>query len=133
MIVDTSAIMAILLKEDDAEIFLQALTKGRPCSMSGVSFIELTIVADRKDNPIPAQLAEEFVRDARISVQPVTTAQIDWARFAHMQYGRGRHRARFNLGDCFAYALAKETGEPLLFKGADFAQTDIRPAIPLVP
>ncbi|KAB2857669.1 MAG: type II toxin-antitoxin system VapC family toxin [Bauldia sp.] len=125
MIVDTSAIMAVLLQEEDAERYLEALDRYAPRRMSGVSFVELTIVCDRRDNPIPAAIAEDFIRDARIAVEPVTAGQIAWAHTAHLRYGRGRHKAKLNLGDCFAYALAKEAGEPLLFKGGDFALTDL--------
>lgn len=96
--------------------------------MSGVTFVELIITCDRRDNPIPAVTAEDFVRACRISVEPVTDGQIRWAMIAHQQFGRGRHAAGLNFGDCFAYALAKETGEPLLFKGGDFALTDVTPA-----
>ena len=131
MIVDTSAVMAILLKEADSEIYLDALARTSLRRISGVSFVELTIVADRRDNPIPAQLAEEFVRDAKISIEPVTLDQITWARIAHLKYGRGRHEAALNFGDCFVYALARTSGEPLLFKGRDFTLTDILPAIPI--
>ena len=91
--------------------------------------VELTIVADRKDNPVPIGLIEEFVRDAKITVEAIDTRQIAAACNAHLRFGRGRHPARLNLGDCFVYALAKETGEPLLFKGNDFAHTDITPAV----
>jgi ribonuclease VapC len=129
MIVDTSAIMAILLKEEDAEIFLGALQNAATRRMSGVSFVELTIAADRRDNPVPVGLVEEFVRDARISVEPIDNGQIVSARMAHLKFGRRRHPAGLNLGDCFVYALAKETGEPLLFKGNDFSQTDIASAL----
>jgi len=128
MILDTSAIMAILLKEEDAEVYLAALQGAPTRRMSGVSLVELTITADRKDNPVPVGLIEEFIRDARISVEAIDTRQIAAARNAHLRFGRGRHAARLNLGDCFVYALAKETGEPLLFKGNDFAHTDITPA-----
>lgn len=129
MIVDTSAIMAILLKEADAEVYLTALGRASNRRISGVTLVELTIVADRKDNPVPLGLTEEFIRDARISVEPIDAGQIAAAREAHLRFGRGRHAARLNLGDCFVYALAKETGEPLLFKGNDFAHTDITPAV----
>ena len=106
-----------------------ALQKAEARRISGVSFIELTIVADRKDNPVPLALVEEFVRDARLTVEPIDSGQIASARLAHLKYGRGRHKARLNLGDCFVYALAKQTGEPLLFKGDDFAHTDLRSAL----
>ena len=125
MIVDTSAIMAILLQEEDAERYLALLDQNTPRRMSGVSFVELTIVCDRRDNPIPAVVAEDFVRDAKIAIEPVTADQIKWASIAHLQYGRRRHEAGLNFGDCFVYALAKETGEPLLYKGGDFARTDL--------
>lgn len=128
MIVDTSAIMAILLKEDDAEIYLAALERASRRRMSGVSLVELTIVADRKDNPVPMELVEAFIESAKITVEPVDLGQIAAARTAHLTYGRGRHAARLNLGDCFVYALARERGEALLFKGNDFSHTDIEAA-----
>jgi ribonuclease VapC len=71
-----------------------------------------------------------LIDDSRISVQPVTVAQADLAREAHLTYGKGRHPARLNLGDCFAHALARDSGRPLLFKGGDFARTDREPALP---
>ena len=130
MIVDTSAIMAILLKEEDAEVYLAALQSAPSRRMSGVSLVELTIVADRKDNPVPIGLIEEFIRDARNLRRGDRHAPDRCgAQRPISRFGRGRHAARLNLGDCFVYALAKETGEPLLFKGNDFAHTDITPAV----
>ena len=129
MIVDTSAVMAILLKEDDARIYLEALKNAPARRMSGVSRVELTIVAARKANPVAERLVETFLHEARITVVPISLDQITAAQAAHLTFGRGRHPAKLNLGDCFAYSLAKETGEPLLFKGGDFALTDVVPAL----
>jgi ribonuclease VapC len=97
--------------------------------MSVSNWLEATMVVDRRGNGVAASLFEGFMQDARIELMAVSLAQAGIARTAWRTYGRGSHSARLNYGDCFAYALAKETREPLLFKGTDFAQTDIEPAL----
>lgn len=123
MIVDTSAILALTLDEDDAERIAIALQARMP-RMSIASYLELGVVCDRLA-PDAWPPAEALIARAGITLEPVTEVQGRVAREAHRRFGRGSgHAARLNFGDCFVYALAKETGEPILCKGNDFAQTD---------
>lgn len=125
MIVDTSAIMAVVLGETDSEIIIEKLRDAPVRRVSVATWLELGVVVQRR-YPSKAQIAETFVRDARFVFEPVTAQQAIIGREAFRLYGQSSgHRARLNFGDCFAYALAKATGEPLLFKGEDFSQTDI--------
>lgn len=129
MIIDASAILAILLLEPEAPIFVQALASGSESRMSAVNYLEVAIRIDRENGVVAAQKFDDFMALTRIAVQPVSLTQTRLARLAYAEYGTGRHSAGLNFGDCFAYALAKETGLPLLFKGNDFSRTDIRPAV----
>jgi ribonuclease VapC len=97
--------------------------------MSVSNWLETTMVIDRRGNAVAANWFDEFMTKADIELMPVSVSQASIARHAWRTFGRGIHPARLNYGDCFAYALAKETREPLLFKGTDFAQTDIEPAL----
>jgi ribonuclease VapC len=99
------------------------------CRISAASFVEASIVAESRLGDQGLRQCDSFFRTSRISIEPVTEEQALLARQAYSDYGEGRHPAGLNLGDCFAYALAKSTGEPLLFKGDDFLQTDIQPAL----
>jgi ribonuclease VapC len=128
MILDTSALVAILFGEPEAESFARLILAAEVCRLSVVNHLELAIVLERQARPEAAWQAEAFLRAASIVVEPVTLQQGALARQAYYDFGRGRHRARLNFGDCFAYALAKAMDEPLLFKGRDFAQTDVRVA-----
>ncbi len=128
MIVDTSAIIAILQGEREAAAFAEALDRAAICRMSAVGYVEAGVVTDSNRNPILSRRLDDLLRDAEIQVESVTPKQAEIARSAYRDFGKGRHKAGLNLGDCFAYALAKETGEPLLFKGADFRNTDIEVA-----
>ncbi len=132
MIVDPSALLAILKFENEGPAFRDKLRDTlEPTLMSTGSWLEAGIVVDREND---AQLSNEFdalIADFGISIVPFTPSQATIARAAYRQYGKGSgHPAQLNFGDCFAYALAKESGEPLLFKGNDFSQTDIAPALP---
>ncbi len=127
MIVDSSALISILHAEPDAPRMANALQCNQ-CRMSAVTFVETAVVIDCGDDPVASRRFDDLVREARISVEPVTARQAEIARAAYRDFGKGRHRANLNFGDCFAYALAKEKGEPLLFKGDDFCHTDIEPA-----
>lgn len=129
MIVDSSAILAILLCEPDSEPLLDAILEAPRVRMSVANWLEAGMVMDRRGTPVAASRFDDFIREARIELTPVSPAQATLARGAHRMFGRGVHPARLNFGDCFAYALAKDAHEPLLFKGADFAQTDIEPAL----
>ncbi len=130
MIIDTSAIVAAIRGEPSAPAVLDALVRSDSCRMSAGTALELAIVLDNSGEPRLAGAAEALLRDAGTVIDPVTAEQVAVARQAYRDYGKGRHPAGLNFGDCFAYALAKVTGEPLAFVGEDFAKTDIDPAIP---
>jgi ribonuclease VapC len=129
MIVDTSAVLAILFEESDAELYARALTQADSCRMSAASFVEAAVVIDTQTKDKGSRQFDAFIRRAAIAIEPVTEEQAHIARQAYADFGKGRHPAGLNFGDCFAYALAKVTGEPLLFKGKDFKKTDIVPAL----
>jgi ribonuclease VapC len=130
VIVDSSALVAILRDEPEAEVFAQALDSAPRCLISAANFLETAIVVDRSRSAIPGRRLDELIRELEIVIEPVSEAQVHIAREAYRDYGRGSsHPAQLNFGDCFAYALARTTGEPLLFKGEDFRYTDIAPAL----
>jgi ribonuclease VapC len=130
MIVDTSAIIAILRDEQKAAPCAQAIAQATVRRVSAVNFVESAVVIDSSRDPIATRRFDDFVREANISIEPVTKAQAQIARDAYRDFGKGSgHPAKLNFGDCFAYALAKESGEPLLFIGDDFAQTDVSAAL----
>jgi ribonuclease VapC len=129
MIVDSSAVLAIVLQEPDGRRYLRAVLDATPRRMSVSNWLEATMVVDRRGNDLAITRFEDFMQTAEIELMPVSISQATIARRAWRVFGRGSHPARLNYGDCFAYALAKETREPLLFKGNDFAQTDIEPAL----
>ena len=124
MIVDSSAVLAIFFAEPDAAEIVARLAAPGPKRISAVNWLECAI---KLDNAAPAAALEldAFLEDAGIEIAAVTPSQARAARLAYRRFGKGRHPAGLNLGDCFAYALARETGEPLLAKGNDFAATDL--------
>jgi ribonuclease VapC len=128
VILDTSALVAILFREAEAETFVRQIHAADVARLSVANFLELVMVLHRLVGPDSLRLAETFLRRAGVLIEPVTLGQGEWARQAFLDFGKGRHPAGLNFGDCFAYALAKEMGEPLLFKGEDFAKTDVRRA-----
>jgi ribonuclease VapC len=128
MIVDTSAVLAVLLDEEEAEEFAALILKSDACLMSAVSFVEASIIAETNGGDGGVRQLDAFVRTAGISIEPVNGEQALTARQAYSDYGKGRHAAGLNFGDCFSYALAKVSGEPLLFKGSGFGKTDIAAA-----
>ncbi len=130
MIVDTSAVLAILFHEDDAPQYAQAIATADTCRMSAANFLEVAINVDNRGGPDAGRQLDVLLDRAQIDIEPVTLEQVRMARQAYVDYGKGNHPAGLNFGDVFAYALAKSTGEPLLFKGNDFSQTDID-AVPL--
>jgi ribonuclease VapC len=131
MIVDTSAIIAILRDEQKAAPCAQAIAQATVRRVSAVNFVESAVVIDSSRDPIASRRFDDFIKEANISIEPVTKAQAQIARDAYRDFGKGSgHPAKLNFGDCFAYALAKESGEPLLFIGDDFAQTDVSAAVP---
>ena len=126
MIVDTSAVIAILFLEPETRRFNNLIAKAADCRISAANYLEAAIVLDAARNPVVSRKLDELIRNAGISIEPVTAAHAKIAREAYRDFGKGSsHPAKLNFGDCFAYALAKETDEPLLFKGNDFSQTDI--------
>ena len=125
MVVDSSAILSILLHESDARFFAKMLSVSPVNIMSAGNFLEVSIVIDNRRREIGLIDLDRLISAAGIDIVAVDRTQAVAARNAYRRYGRGRHSAGLNFGDCFAYALAKSTGEPLLFKGADFATTDI--------
>ncbi len=129
MIIDTSALIAILFNEADAPIYARAIEQAESRRMSAANFVEAAMVAEKFTGGRAGLRFDALLRTSRIIIEPFTVEQAHLARQAFLDYGKGRHGAGLNFGDCFAYALAKSSGEPLLFKGADFALTDITPAV----
>ena len=127
MIIDTSAVIAVLKEESDAPRFLRVLTlSAEPKRMSAANYLEAAIVVDANRNPLLSRRLDELIVQTEIRAEPVTLEQANIARAAYRDFGRGSgHPARLNFGDCFAYALAKSMREPLLFKGDDFAHTEV--------
>ena len=126
MIVDSSAVLAILFAEDDAPDYARAIEAAETCRISAANWLETAIRIDRGGDPIASNAFDDFVREAGVIVEAVTAGQAQVARRAYRAYGKGTgHPAGLNFGDCFAYALAKTAGEPLLCKGDDFVHTDV--------
>ncbi len=130
MIVDTSALVAILRAEPEAAACAAAIEAAAERRISAANFLEAAIVIDGARDPIASRLFDDLVREASLVIEPVTEAQARIARDAYRDFGKGSgHPAQLNFGDCFAYALARAAGEPLLFKGTDFSHTDIARAL----
>jgi ribonuclease VapC len=126
MIIDTSALIAILRAELDAAAFAQAIEAADERRISAASYVEVAAIIDRARDPIASRRVDELLDTAHIRVEPVSVEHARLARQAYRDFGKGSgHPAGLNFGDCFAYALAKERREPLLFKGADFTETDV--------
>jgi ribonuclease VapC len=125
MIVDASAIIAILRDENDGPALARALEQAPVRRISAATYVEAAVVTDSNRDPVLSRRFDDLLRDSAIAIEPVTAEQAKIARDAYRDFGKGRHRAGLNFGDCFAYALAKVTGEPLLFKGDDFLHTDV--------
>jgi ribonuclease VapC len=129
VIVDTSALVAILAAEPERMTFLNLLRAETAVKVSAVSFFEFGMVVDRWKQPVVSRGVEHLMVLIEAEIVPVTVDTARAARAAYARFGKGNHPARLNFGDCFAYALAQETGEPLLFKGDDFARTDVVSAL----
>ena len=129
MIVDTSAVLAILFDEPDAATYARAMSQADSLHMSAVNFVEAAIVVEVQTRHAGSRQFDAFFRRAGIVIEAVTEDQAHAARQAYTDFGKGHHAAGLNFGDCFAYALAKVTREPLLFKGRDFSKTDIPAAL----
>ncbi len=128
MILDSSAIIAILRAESEATDFARAIFSADERRVSAVSYVEAAVVIDSGKDAVASRRFDEFFRVARIAVEAVSPHQAEIARQAYRDFGKGRHKAGLNFGDCFAYALAKEMDQPLLFKGNDFRHTDVESA-----
>ena len=129
MILDTSALAAIFFDEPEAQRFTQIIHDAERCLISAGTFVELSIVLEAQIGSDAVRQCEMFFRRGGIVIEPFTVEQAHLARQAFHDFGKGRHPAGLNFGDCFAYALAKYTGDPLLFKGSDFKKTDIVSAL----
>ena len=131
MIVDSSALLAILFAEPDRELYAAAIDAAPAVRLSAVNFVEAAARVDMGRSQAASDAFDDLIREARVTIEPVTAEQAHLARRAYRTYGRGSGSpARLTLGDCFAYALAKATAEPLLFKGDDFGHTDVEVAAP---
>ena len=128
MILDTSALLAILLNEPEAADFAAVLDQARTIRISAASYLEAAMIIDRQRDEIRSAMLDDFLIDFDIQVEPVTVEQTRVARQAFRSFGKGIGPAGLNYGDCFTYALAKVTREPLLFKGNAFSKTDLPPA-----
>jgi ribonuclease VapC len=126
MVIDTSALVAMLNDEPEAERIETAVEADPVRLMSTASYVETAIVIDTRFGEPGGRELDLWLHRAAVDLVSVDSDQADAARVAYRMYGKGRHRAGLNYGDCFSYALAKVSGQPLLFKGDDFARTDIR-------
>lgn len=129
MILDTSAVIAILRLEPEAPEFAAIIERTAQRRMSAVSYVEAGAVIDGSKDPVASRRLDELIEEAEIVIEPVSESQARIARQAYRDFGKASgHAARLNFGDCFSYALAKSKSEPLLFKGQDFLQTDVKVA-----
>ncbi|HEV2132261.1 MAG TPA: type II toxin-antitoxin system VapC family toxin [Longimicrobiaceae bacterium] len=128
MVVDTSALIAYLKREAEASRVESALMGASRLSISAATLVEAGIVAESLRGALGNRELDALLKELDFAVVPLTAAHADLARSAYSRFGKGRHPASLNFGDCFAYALAQALGEPLLFVGEDFAQTDVKVA-----
>jgi len=127
MILDSSAVVAILRSEPDAKIFAEATGNDPQPRISAANYLEVCMVIESGRNPAAKRRVDDFFHEANVIIEPVTVEQAAIAREAFRDFGRGSgHPAKLNFGDCFAYALAKAKREPLLCKGDDFVHTDVK-------
>lgn len=129
MILDSSALIAILFEESEALRFAEAMAGAEGRAISTATVLEATIVSEGRAGAVIEGRVDQLLRDVAAEIVPVTQEQLWIAQDGWRRYGKGRHPAGLNFGDCFAYALAKSRNEPLLFKGNDFSQTDVKAAI----
>jgi len=126
VIIDTSALIAILRDEPEAARCARAIESSAVRRLSAASFVEAAAIIDGSRDPVASRRFDDLIKEAQIIIEPVTEVQARIAREAYRDFGKGSsHPARLNFGDCFAYALARVTREALLFKGQDFAHTDV--------
>lgn len=129
MILDSSAIVAILFDEQEAPVLAAAIGEAETLAVSAATLVEATMVAEGRTRPGMREKLDDLLTTVKPEVVAFTAEHAEIARAAWRRFGKGRHPAELNLGDCFAYALAEARGEPLLFKGEDFARTDVRRAV----
>jgi ribonuclease VapC len=126
VILDSSAVIAILRQEPEAGRFAKAIESAPACRISAVSFVETAAVIDSEKNPVASRRLDDLLQRAEVEIMPVTPEQARLAREAYRHFGRGSgHPAKLNLGDCFTYALAASAGEPLLCKGDEFLKAGL--------
>jgi ribonuclease VapC len=131
VIIDSSALVAIMFAEGDAAIYASAIRAARERRISAVNYVETAVVVDGRRDPVISRRFDDLLHEASIVIEPLDEDQAHVAREAYRDFGRGSgHPAQLNFGDCFAYALARCRREPLLFKGDDFPYTDITSALP---
>jgi ribonuclease VapC len=129
VVLDTSALLAVLLDEPESGRILEAIVESGGAKMSAANWLEVTMIVEEKGGRLASLRLDEFFRIAAIEIAPVSVEQAQAARTAWRYFGRHKHSARLDFGDCFAYALAKVSGETLLFTGEEFSRTDIEPAL----
>jgi ribonuclease VapC len=129
MVIDSSAILAILLQEPEAESFARAISDDPVRLISSISFLEAAIVIEARKGPAGGRELDLLLHRGKVEVVSFTSEHAEIARNAWQRFGKSRHAAALNIGDCCSYALSRVSGEPLLFKGDDFLKTDISPAI----
>jgi ribonuclease VapC len=125
MVIDTSALLAVLLIEPEAHRFATAISNAPIMRLSAVCYVEAAIYVDRNGDEVRRAMLDTFLAQFSIRIEPVTAEQAFLARHAFVLFGTGRHKAGLNFGDCFSYALARAYREPLLFKGGNFGHTDL--------
>ena len=130
IVVDSSALIAILDKEPDAALYAEAIAEADTPLISAATLLELYIVMLNRHGARAAQIVDRLIQNAALQIEDFTAQHVALAREAYDRYGKGRNVAGLNYGDCFSYALAKATGLPLLFKGQDFSKTDLVAALP---
>ena len=129
MVIDTSAVLAILLNEKDAPVFARAIESAADRRMSAASYLEAALVIDNRGDAVAQREFDRFFQRSGITIEPVTLEQARIAREAYRHFGKGHHRAALNFDDCISYALATVFDQPLLYKGRDFSNTDIESAL----
>ena len=125
MVIDTSAVLAILFDEPERRAFTLSIERDPRRLMSAGNALESALVAESRRGAAAGRELDLFLHRASVQIVPVDAEQVELARSAWRRFGKGRHPAGLNFGDCFAYSLADTSGEPLLFKGTDFSQTDV--------
>ena len=129
MIVDASAVLTVLFGEEGAAQYDRAMVEAPHCRMSVANFLEAAMVIESRIGAAGGRNFDAFIAETPIELAPMTVEHAHAAREAWRRFGKGNHPAGLNFGDCFAYALAETSGEPLLFKGEDFALTDVEDAL----